>query len=160
VAQGLSLSRKQEEGIHKTHESDISKKYAEHKNWVQRQEVAKSQKVYPRRASLNTTHSRPPSNIMSTAIAMAPSPAPHDRPSYVDIAPSASSTSPPAQRTSASATPNLSAQRTGSGSPKSASASKGSPNLYVQIYTSHYTLDRLETNIAISAGLETASRQK
>lgn len=66
---------------------------------------------------------------MSTAIAMAPSPAPHDRPSYIDIAPSAASTSPPAQRTSTSATPNQSAQRTGSRSPKSASASKGSPNL-------------------------------
>ncbi len=65
---------------------------------------------------------------------MAPSPAPHDRPSYIDIAPSASSNSPPAQRVSASATPNISAQRTGSGSPKSVSASKGSPNLYVHIY--------------------------
>ncbi|CAG8952050.1 hypothetical protein HYFRA_00000786 [Hymenoscyphus fraxineus] len=67
---------------------------------------------------------------MSTAVAMAPSPAPHDRSSYVDIVPSGpSSKSPPAQRVSASATPNLSAQRTGSGSPKStpASASKGSP---------------------------------
>ncbi|RDL35056.1 Uncharacterized protein BP5553_06987 [Venustampulla echinocandica] len=67
---------------------------------------------------------------MSTAIAMAPSPAPHDRDrsSYVDIvAPAPSSKSPPAQRTSASATPNVSAQRTGSTSPKSTPASKGSP---------------------------------
>ncbi|TVY26119.1 hypothetical protein LHYA1_G004014 [Lachnellula hyalina] len=66
---------------------------------------------------------------MSTAIAMAPSPAPHDRSSYVDIAPSAPSHSPPAQRTSASATPNnQSAQRSGSGSPKSTPTSKSSPN--------------------------------
>lgn len=64
---------------------------------------------------------------MSTAIAMAPSPAPHDRSSYVDIAPSAPAASPPAQRVSASATPNQSAQRTGSGSPKSTPASRGSP---------------------------------
>jgi len=59
---------------------------------------------------------------------MAPSPAPHDRSSYVDIAPSAPSGSPPAQRTSTSATPNTSTQRTGSGSPKSTSAAKSSPN--------------------------------
>ncbi|KAH6684188.1 hypothetical protein B0J14DRAFT_6216 [Halenospora varia] len=65
---------------------------------------------------------------MSTAITMAPSPAPHERSSYVDIVPSAPSKSPPAQRTSASATPNVSAQRTGSGSPKSTPKSKGSPN--------------------------------
>lgn len=66
---------------------------------------------------------------MSTAIAMAPSPAPHDRSSYVDIAPSKPSNSPPAQRTSASATPNQAAQRTGSGSPKATPAAKSSPNL-------------------------------
>jgi hypothetical protein len=97
---------------------------------------------------------------MSTAIAMAPSPAPHDRPSYVDIAPSASSNSPPAPRVSSSATPNISAQRTGSGSPKSVSASKGSPNLYVHIYNAHCILGGSETNIAISAGLEVGSRQR
>ncbi|KAH7393234.1 hypothetical protein BKA64DRAFT_81384 [Cadophora sp. MPI-SDFR-AT-0126] len=68
---------------------------------------------------------------MSAAIAMAPSPAPHDRSSYVDIAPSAPqhpSTSPPAQRISTSATPNHSAQRTGSGSPKTTPTTKSSPN--------------------------------
>lgn len=66
--------------------------------------------------------------IMSTAIAMAPSPAPHDRSSYVDIAPSRPSNSPPALRNSASATPNHSAQRSGSGSPKTTPAAKSSPN--------------------------------
>ncbi|RDW89473.1 hypothetical protein BP6252_01505 [Coleophoma cylindrospora] len=71
---------------------------------------------------------------MSAAIAMAPSPAPHDRSSYIDIAPSApatSSHSPPAQRVpSVSGTPNVTAQRTGSGSPKTTPpASKSSPNL-------------------------------
>ncbi|TAQ90451.1 hypothetical protein B7494_g1253 [Chlorociboria aeruginascens] len=69
---------------------------------------------------------------MSTAIAMAPSPAPHDRSSYVDIAPSAPSapaSSPPAPRTSTSVTPIVSAQRTGSGSPKH-TPSKGSPNAF------------------------------
>ncbi|CZT10457.1 uncharacterized protein RAG0_14927 [Rhynchosporium agropyri] len=69
---------------------------------------------------------------MSAAIAMAPSPAPHDRPSYVDIAPSAPqqhhpSTSPP-RRITTSATPNHTAQRIGSGSPKSTPISKSSPN--------------------------------
>jgi hypothetical protein len=69
------------------------------------------------------------SDNMSAAIAMAPSPATHERrSSYVDIAPSAPSTSPPALRTSASATPNLSAQRIGSGSPR-APQTKSSPNL-------------------------------
>ncbi|TGO11457.1 hypothetical protein BTUL_0109g00230 [Botrytis tulipae] len=66
---------------------------------------------------------------MSTAIAMAPSPVPHDRSSYVDMAPSNPSNSPPAQRIpSSSATPSvtMAAQRTGSGSPKSISA-KPSP---------------------------------
>lgn len=64
---------------------------------------------------------------MSTAIAMAPSPAPHDRSSFVDIAPVSAPKSPPPGRVSASATPNLSAQRTGSGSPKAQSAQKASP---------------------------------
>ncbi|PQE22299.1 Heavy metal translocatin protein [Rutstroemia sp. NJR-2017a WRK4] len=70
---------------------------------------------------------------MSTAIAMAPSPVPHDRASYVDIAPSKPSNSPPApaQRTPVSVTPNMAAataaQRTGSGSPNSTPA-RASPN--------------------------------
>ncbi|CAL3966000.1 unnamed protein product [Diplocarpon coronariae] len=60
---------------------------------------------------------------MSTAIAMAPSPAPHDRPSYaVDVASHHSSASPPVHRIASSATPNHPAQRKGSGSPKNASA--------------------------------------
>jgi hypothetical protein len=63
---------------------------------------------------------------MSTAIAMAPSPAPHDRSSYVDIAPGSTPKSPPG-RVSASATPNMSVQRTGSGSPNGATAQKSSP---------------------------------
>ncbi|KAH8597999.1 hypothetical protein B0O99DRAFT_51548 [Bisporella sp. PMI_857] len=67
---------------------------------------------------------------MSTAITMAPSPAPHDRSSYVDIAPSAPSTSPPSQRISTSATPNHSAQRNGSGSPKVTPTGKKSPTTF------------------------------
>lgn len=74
---------------------------------------------------------------MSAAIAMAPSPAPHDRPSFADIALSsssapgpASSNSPPAHRgPSASATPKVTAHRTGSGSPKESIAPKSSPSL-------------------------------
>ena len=62
---------------------------------------------------------------------MAPSPAPHERSSYVDIAPSAPSNSPPAQRTSASATPNQSAHRASSGSPKATPVGKSSPTTYV-----------------------------
>ncbi|KAK3357660.1 hypothetical protein B0T25DRAFT_451513 [Lasiosphaeria hispida] len=79
---------------------------------------------------------------MSTAIAMAPSPAPHDRPSFgVDLsapAPPTATSSPSAQWTAAvppppppvSGTPNASAQRSGSGSPRGAgatSAHKSSP---------------------------------
>lgn len=61
---------------------------------------------------------------MSTAIAMAPSPAPHDRSSYVDIAPAAaSSTSPPTHRHSTSATPIHPVQRRVSGSPRDSDAS-------------------------------------
>ncbi|ESZ95017.1 hypothetical protein SBOR_4637 [Sclerotinia borealis F-4128] len=65
---------------------------------------------------------------MSTAVAMAPSPVPHDRSSYIDIAPSKPSNSPPAQRipTSAIANVTTAAQRTGSGSPRSTLA-KPSP---------------------------------
>ncbi|KAK2628646.1 hypothetical protein QTJ16_001749 [Diplocarpon rosae] len=67
---------------------------------------------------------------MSTAIAMAPSPAPHDRSAYgVDVAPHHSSASPPVHRNTPSATPNQSAQRRGSGSPKNASTANGSPNM-------------------------------
>ncbi|PBP17729.1 hypothetical protein BUE80_DR011609 [Diplocarpon rosae] len=67
---------------------------------------------------------------MSTAIAMAPSPAPHDRPAYgVGVAPHHSSASPPVHRNTPSATPNQSAQRRGSGSPKNASAANSSPKM-------------------------------
>ncbi|KAL3427075.1 hypothetical protein PVAG01_00584 [Phlyctema vagabunda] len=66
---------------------------------------------------------------MSAAIAMAPSPAPHDRSSYVDIAPSVASHSPPTQRAAVSATPKLTAHRTGSGSPRDTPVAKSSPNL-------------------------------
>ncbi|TPX09002.1 uncharacterized protein E0L32_009581 [Thyridium curvatum] len=76
---------------------------------------------------------------MSTAVAMAPSPAPHDRPSFAADLPApsslsaaapSSSTSPSAQRTAAasSAAPLAPARRSGSGSPKGAStAAKSSP---------------------------------
>ena len=61
---------------------------------------------------------------MSAAIAMAPSPAPHDHSSYVDIAPAAtSSTSPPAHRQPTAATPIHAVQRRVSGSPKDHDAS-------------------------------------
>ncbi|KAI9049167.1 hypothetical protein LZ554_007014 [Drepanopeziza brunnea f. sp. 'monogermtubi'] len=69
---------------------------------------------------------------MSAAIAMAPSPAPHDRPSYIDMTPSAPhrhadrSKSPPVHRV-ASATPNHADHRTGSGSPKTTPAAKSPP---------------------------------
>ncbi|KAK0722349.1 hypothetical protein B0T26DRAFT_643845 [Lasiosphaeria miniovina] len=79
---------------------------------------------------------------MSTAIAMAPSPAPHDRPSFgADLSapsPVPASTSPSAHRTTAvpppppplSATPNALAPRSGSGSPRgvgATSANNSSP---------------------------------
>ncbi|KAK3333531.1 hypothetical protein B0T19DRAFT_440285 [Cercophora scortea] len=79
---------------------------------------------------------------MSAAIAMAPSPAPHDRPSFgAELSapphPSAATSSPSAQRTApvlppfpSSATPNAHASRSGSGSPRGASATttqKSSP---------------------------------
>ncbi|KAK3313856.1 hypothetical protein B0H66DRAFT_364254 [Apodospora peruviana] len=78
---------------------------------------------------------------MSTAIAMAPSPAPHDRSSFgADLSappPAPALTSPSLQRTAAvppppqlSATPNAPGPRSGSGSPKGASATsahKSSP---------------------------------
>ncbi|KAK4448527.1 hypothetical protein QBC34DRAFT_465406 [Podospora aff. communis PSN243] len=78
---------------------------------------------------------------MSTAIAMAPSPAPHERPSFGEVlssAPPATTASPSSQRTAAvppppsqmSATPNAPASRSGSGSPRgvgATSAHKSSP---------------------------------
>ncbi|KAI9746502.1 MAG: hypothetical protein M1818_000215 [Claussenomyces sp. TS43310] len=64
---------------------------------------------------------------MSAAIAMAPSPAPHDRSSYVDMT-SKPSNSPPSGRIFTS-TNNSAAQRTGSRSPTAAAAAKSSPNL-------------------------------
>ncbi|CAI0655594.1 unnamed protein product, partial [Colletotrichum noveboracense] len=71
---------------------------------------------------------------MSTAVAMAPSPAPHDRPSFPsDLAPAPSAqhgaSSPAAQRTLApQGTPNAAAHRSGSGSPRGAAqAPKSSP---------------------------------
>ncbi|EKD17854.1 uncharacterized protein L3040_004391 [Drepanopeziza brunnea f. sp. 'multigermtubi'] len=70
---------------------------------------------------------------MSTAIAMAPSPAPHDRPSYIDMTPSAPqrhsdrSKSPPVHRV-ASATSNHADHRAGSGSPETTPAAKSPPN--------------------------------
>ncbi|KAH8821676.1 hypothetical protein F5884DRAFT_745979 [Xylogone sp. PMI_703] len=66
---------------------------------------------------------------MTTAIAMAPSPVPHERPSFVDITPAATTSSPPAQRTSGSATPNQPALRNGSKSPKTTPAKTTSPNV-------------------------------
>ncbi|KFX89802.1 hypothetical protein V490_06803 [Pseudogymnoascus sp. VKM F-3557] len=62
---------------------------------------------------------------MSTAIAMAPSPAPHDRSTYVDIAPSNSS--PRETRISAPSSSNHHAPRSESTSPRGSSGSKGSP---------------------------------
>ncbi|KFY75714.1 hypothetical protein V499_04319 [Pseudogymnoascus sp. VKM F-103] len=62
---------------------------------------------------------------MSTAIAMAPSPAPHDRNAYVDIAPSNSS--PRETRISAPSASNHHAPRSESTSPRGSSGSKGSP---------------------------------
>ncbi|KFX88330.1 hypothetical protein O988_09051, partial [Pseudogymnoascus sp. VKM F-3808] len=62
---------------------------------------------------------------MSTAIAMAPSPAPHDRSTYVDIAPSNSS--PRETRISAPSASNHHAPRSESTSPRGSSGSKGSP---------------------------------
>ncbi|OBT97380.2 hypothetical protein VE01_04279 [Pseudogymnoascus verrucosus] len=62
---------------------------------------------------------------MSTAIAMAPSPAPHDRNAYVDIAPSNSS--PRETRISAPIASNHHAPRSESTSPRGSSGSKGSP---------------------------------
>lgn len=70
---------------------------------------------------------------MSAAIAMAPSPAPHDRSAFVDIAPStAAQSSPPnnARRGSVSATPNHPIHLSDSVSPN---ASKDSPNAYVSL---------------------------
>ncbi|KAF4783368.1 hypothetical protein HER10_EVM0009255 [Colletotrichum scovillei] len=71
---------------------------------------------------------------MSTAIAMAPSPAPHDRPSFPsDLAPASSAqhgaSSPAQQRTLVpTGTPNATAHRSGSGSPRGAAqAPKSSP---------------------------------
>ncbi|KAF6812175.1 hypothetical protein CSOJ01_05299 [Colletotrichum sojae] len=85
---------------------------------------------------------------MSTAVAMAPSPAPHDRPSFSsDLAPASSAqhaTSPAAQRSLApTGTPNATAHRSGSGSPRgaahgpkssppSASRSGGPPKIIVK----------------------------
>ncbi|KFY85364.1 hypothetical protein V498_07728 [Pseudogymnoascus sp. VKM F-4517 (FW-2822)] len=63
---------------------------------------------------------------MSTAIAMAPSPAPHDRNAYVDIAPSNSS--PRETRISAPNASNHNAPRSESTSPRGSSGSKSSPN--------------------------------
>lgn len=66
-----------------------------------------------------------PTHIMSTAIAMAPSPAPHDRNAYVDIAPSNSS--PRETRISAPSASSHHAPRSESTSPRGSSGSKGSP---------------------------------
>lgn len=78
---------------------------------------------------------------MSAAIAMAPSPAPHDRPAYADLAPATTASAPPAvalapppstspaatRPTATSSTPNVT--RTGSGSPTRAAGqqNKSSP---------------------------------
>ncbi|KFY48246.1 hypothetical protein V496_10300 [Pseudogymnoascus sp. VKM F-4515 (FW-2607)] len=69
---------------------------------------------------------RNPTHTMSTAIAMAPSPAPHDRNAYVDIAPSNSS--PRETRISAPNASNHNAPRSESTSPRGSSGSKSSPN--------------------------------
>lgn len=68
---------------------------------------------------------------MSAAIAMAPSPAPHDRTSYVDIPPAAAPSSPPVQAASVTSTPNAAEKRHQSHSPKANSAGKSSPTTYV-----------------------------
>ena len=68
---------------------------------------------------------------MSAAIAVAPSPAPHDRSSYVDIPHSAAPSSPPSQAPAAAPTPSAAEKRLQSTSPKALSAGKGSPTAYV-----------------------------
>ncbi|KAK7414525.1 hypothetical protein QQX98_006636 [Neonectria punicea] len=66
---------------------------------------------------------------MSAAIAMAPSPAPHERPSYSELTAAPTSAASPAQRSSApSAAHNMTAQSSNSSSPKAViTAAKSSP---------------------------------
>lgn len=147
------------EVIHKTHASDSLKRPTEHKNATQGQT---SRKRYICRGLFTQL---PNSITMSTAIAMAPSPAPHDRSSYVDIAPSKPSKSPPALRASVSATPIHTAQRTGSGSPKVISAAKSSPNAYVHpdnpnIATTGHPHTSAIADMVIPADLEMRFRRK
>ncbi|KAK4214556.1 hypothetical protein QBC37DRAFT_283702 [Rhypophila decipiens] len=102
---------------------------------------------------------------MSTAIAMAPSPAPHDRPSFgADLsapppAPAITSQSPSSQRTAPvpplpplSATPNAQAPRSGSGSPKGANASATNPWLFLHPYmTNQPCISSLHSNSSRNA---------